>query len=149
MTMKPVSAQDRSGLDMLLAAARQGMPPPDNKGLRYDQGKNRLELIPPEWEWALGEVLTAGAVKYAERNWEKGMDWGKLIGPLRRHLNKFLSGHSYDTEPDAEGRPGTGCHHLALVAWNALALMSYELRGIGTDNLARADYRDKTKGPLP
>jgi hypothetical protein len=100
-------------------------------GLRYDTGKNRLDLIPPEWEWELGRVLTAGANKYADRNWELGMDWSKIVGPLRRHLNCFLRGERLDKE--------TGCHHLGHVAWNALALLSYDLRGIGTDNLARKD----------
>jgi hypothetical protein len=137
--MKPVI----DDLGDAMAAGKR--PPVDNKGLRYDTGKNRLELIPPEWEWALGQVLTAGANKYAARNWERGMDWSHVAGPLRRHLNKFLRGHRYDDQPDAEGRPGTGCHHLALVAWNALALMSYDLRGVGVDDLDRADYTEETR----
>jgi hypothetical protein len=100
-------------------------------GLRYDRGKNRLDLIPPEWEWELGKVLTAGAEKYDARNWELGMDWGRVVGPLRRHLNCFLRGEQLDQE--------TQCHHLAHVAWNALALLSYDLRGIGRDDLNRQD----------
>lgn len=103
----------------------------DGTGLRYDAGKNRLELIPPEWEWELGRVLTAGATKYADRNWERGMEWSKVVGPLRRHLNRFLRGQQRDGE--------TGAHHLAHVAWNALALMTYDLRKIGDDNLNRQD----------
>ena len=103
-----------------------------NTGLRYDAGKNRLDLLPPEWEWELGKVLTAGANKYADRNWELGMQWSKVVGPLRRHLNRFLRGEQLDEE--------TGCHHLAHVAWNALALLSYDLRHLGEDNLNRRDY---------
>lgn len=102
------------------------------RGLRYDSGKNRLDLIPAEWEWELGRVLTKGAEKYHDRNWELGMDWSKVVGPLRRHLNAFLRGEQLDKE--------TGCHHLAHVGWNALALLSYDLRGIGTDNLNRRDF---------
>ena len=40
----------------------------------------------------------------------------------------------------AEGErddPETKCHHLAHVAWNALALMVYEMRGLGEDDLNR------------
>lgn len=102
------------------------------QGLRYDQGKNRLDLIPAEWIWELGRVLTAGATKYNDRNWEKGMDWSKFVGPLQRHLNKFLRGEQIDEE--------TECHHLTHVACNALMLMSYDLRGIGNDNLNREDF---------
>ena len=116
----------------------------DGAGLRYQEGKNRLDLIPPEWEWALGEILTAGATKYAARNWERGMDWSKVAGPLRRHLNKFLRGERYDVVDDS-GKPGTQCHHLAIVAWNALALMTYDLRGIRTDDLNRQDCTKLSK----
>lgn len=112
--------------------------PTDGKGLRYDDGKNRLELIPPEWEWELGEVLTAGAIKYAERNWERGMKWSKCVGPLKRHLNKWLRGEMLDIGTPEQ--PGTRRHHMAMVAWNALVLMTYELRGIGEDDLGRADH---------
>lgn len=103
-----------------------------SQGLRYDAGKNRLDLIPPEWTWELGRVCTSGTKKYEARNWELGMDWSKVIGPLKRHLNRFERGERIDEE--------TKNHHLALVAWNALALMSYDLRGIGNDNLHRKDY---------
>lgn len=105
---------------------------PITRGLRYDTGKNRLDLIPAEWEWELGQAFTYGTTKYPDRNWELGMDHSKVLGPLRRHLNRYLRGEQIDK--------GSGCHHLALVAWNALALMSYDLRGIGNDNLHRKDY---------
>jgi hypothetical protein len=113
-----------------------------NKGLRYDTGKVRMDLMPPEWDLELGKILTAGANKYEPRNWEKGMDYSKVLGPLMRHLNKWRRGEELDITDDS-GQPGTGCHHLALVAWNALALMSFEMRGIGTDDLARQDCTEK------
>jgi hypothetical protein len=103
-------------------------------GLRFDEGKNRLDLLPPEWTWALGLVMTKGAVKYDARNWEKGMPWSKVMGPLKRHLTKFEAGETYDDE--------TGCHHLAMVAWNALALLSYDIRELGTDDLGLTDIQD-------
>ena len=106
----------------------------EKKGLRYDKGKNRLDLIPPEWLWALGLVMTQGAKKYADRNWEKGMAYSSVMGPLKRHLEKYNAGERYDMF-DADGTPGTGCHHLAIVAWNALALMTYDLREIGDDDV--------------
>jgi len=99
----------------------------DGSGLRYNTGKNKLELIPSEWEWALGMILTRGAIKYDVRNWEKGMSHSYVLGSGRRHLVKYLAGERYD--------PETGCHHLAMVAWNMLALMTYDIRGIGEDDL--------------
>ena len=32
-------------------------------GLRYDAGKNRVDLIPPEWIWGLATVMTQVAKK--------------------------------------------------------------------------------------
>jgi hypothetical protein len=96
-------------------------------GLRYDTDKLRLELLPAEWELELGRVSTKGAKKYAPRNWEKGMAWSKMIGCSRRHILRFLLGEKYDKE--------TGCHHLAHAAWNLLALMSYDMRKLGENDL--------------
>ena len=95
-------------------------------GLRYDQGKNQLDLIPSEWIEGLGLVLTMGANKYEPRNWEKGMKWGKVMGPLLRHAMKFWRGEQNDDESDL--------HHMLHVAWNALALYSYDLHKVGEDD---------------
>lgn len=99
----------------------------DGGGLRYNEGKNQLELIPPEWIWGLAMVLTRGAVKYASRNWERGMKWSYPVGCALRHLFKFVCGERYDAE--------SGNHHLAMAAWNCLALMSYDIRKIGENDL--------------
>lgn len=108
-------------------AGKAGEAPASSGGLRYDAGKVRLDLLPPEWVWGLGQVMTAGAAKYEPRNWEKGMAWSKVLGPMLRHTWKWIAGEMYDDE--------TGCHHLAMVAWNALALMTYQLRVIGKDDV--------------
>lgn len=102
-------------------------PKADGGGLRFNTGKNMLELLPPEWVWGLGMVLTRGASKYIARNWERGMKWSYVVGCILRHLFKFVCGERYDKE--------TGCHHLAMVAWNALALMTYDIRKIGDNDI--------------
>lgn len=112
---------------------------PDGGGLRYNEGKNQLELIPPEWIWGLAMVLTRGAVKYASRNWERGMKWSYPVGCALRHLLKFVCGERYDAE--------SGNHHLAMAAWNCLALMSYDIRGIGENDIqgvGTIDWLDAT-----
>lgn len=57
------------------------------------------------------------------------MDWSRVLGSTERHLGEWLEGERYDEE--------TGCHHLAQVAWNVLVLMTYELLGLGKDDLRR------------
>jgi hypothetical protein len=90
----------------------------DNKtGLRYNNGKLRYDLFEPHAMNQLAKVFTAGALKYAERNWEKGMKWSSVIASLKRHVAKFENGEDFDEESEL--------NHMAHVAWNALALVSY------------------------
>jgi len=114
-------------------------PATDGGGLRYNADKVRLDLIPAEWVIVLGEILTGGAKKYAPRNWERGMEYSKMIASLMRHLFKRLCGEIYDKESRSP--------HMGHVAWNALALMSYDLRGIGVDDLAEYALKHPTMLP--
>ena len=110
-------------------------------GKRYDAGKLRYDLLPVDAVREVVRVYTKGAEKYADRNWEKGMSWSRCIGPLMRHLEAFREGKIWDDGIDpVTGQPGTGCHHMAMVAWNALALVAYERRGIGTNDLGWENY---------
>lgn len=109
----------------------------DGGGKRMNAGKNRMDLTPPEWEWALANVTTQGSRKYEARNWELGMPWSTMIGCMKRHINKFQAGERYDGKKFDLEAGTTGCHHLAMVAWNALALMSYDLREIGENDLPK------------
>lgn len=67
-------------------------------GIRKDEGKLRYTLIHPLAERGLVEVLTFGAQKYEDRNWEKGLAWSRVIDSLRRHLAAIEAGEDYDPE---------------------------------------------------
>uniref|UniRef100_UPI001E4FF338 dATP/dGTP diphosphohydrolase domain-containing protein n=1 Tax=Acetomicrobium sp. S15 = DSM 107314 TaxID=2529858 RepID=UPI001E4FF338 len=41
----------------------------------------RYDLIPSDALRELAKVYTVGAEKYGERNWEKGMSWGRALYP--------------------------------------------------------------------
>jgi hypothetical protein len=79
--------------------------------------------------WQLAEHYGKGCAKYADRNWEKGYKWGLSVAALERHLNLWRQGESIDKE--------TGSHHLIAVIWHAIALLVFELRGLGTDDVRR------------
>lgn len=107
----------------------------DGGGQRFNAGKNRIELLPETWIWALADVMTQGSRKYEPRNWERGMDWSAMIGCMHRHIAKFQAGQRYDGKDFDTELGTTGCHELAMVAWNALALMHYDLTGTGNNDL--------------
>lgn len=98
----------------------------DNGGLRFNDGKPRFDLLPPEALIALADHYRRGAEKYADRNWERGMDWGKCFASMERHAWAWQGGEDLD--------PETGSHHMISVAWNAFALYTYAMREIGVDN---------------
>ena len=89
----------------------------EHKGLRFNQGKLRFDLVHPFAHEQMVKVLTKGAEKYTERNWEKGMTWSNVIASLKRHLQAIESGEDFD--------PETGLLHAAHVACNAHFLTAY------------------------
>jgi len=96
------------------------------EGNKNDAGKPRLDLVPPEAMFALGRVLEFGARKYDDRNWEKGFAWGRAIAALLRHLFAWIGGQ--DTDPE------TGFCHLDHVLCNAMFLVTFWYRKVGTDD---------------
>ncbi len=95
-------------------------------GVKYDAGKERVDLMPPEFIFAVSDILTYGAIKYEDRNWEKGMKWGRVFAALMRHLWKWWGGERLDAE---SGKP-----HLHHAACGLSFLIAYESRGIGEDD---------------
>ena len=96
------------------------------EGRKDDTEKIRMELLPPELLWAVASVLTFGAIKYDDRNWEKGMNWGRVYGACQRHLNAWWGGEDKDKE--------TGYSHLWHAACCVAFLITYEKRGTGNDD---------------
>jgi len=86
-------------------------------GVKYDSGKLRMELIPPEAIEALAEVITYGANKYSDDNWKK-VSKDRYIGALMRHLNAYRKGELYDDE--------SGLTHMAHILTNAAFLIYKE-----------------------
>jgi hypothetical protein len=86
-------------------------------GLRFNEGKTRYDLVPAYAQEQYARILTMGAQKYAERNWEKGMAWSKIIASLERHLQAIKRGEDYDKE--------SGMLHAAHVMCNAAFLTEY------------------------
>lgn len=107
------------------------------EGLRFNKGKRRYDLIPVDALAALADLFTIGANKYAERNWEKGMAYSSVAASLDRHWNDFKAGIDRD--------PETGCLHITHVVWNAMALLTFHLRGIGRDDRVKVTMPEQVQ----
>lgn len=97
-----------------------------SEGRKDDREKLRFDLIPPELLEQTALVLTYGAAKYTPRNWEKGMNWGRVFGALMRHMWAWWRGQDKDAE--------TGFSHLSHAACCIAFLIAYEHRCIGSDD---------------
>ena len=95
---------------------------PAPEGRKDDDGKARFDLLPPDALWEVVRVYTFGAGKYGDRNWEKGIRWGRVFAAICRHLFAWWLGERHD--------PETGLSHLAHAAWGCKTLLAYELRGM-------------------
>lgn len=84
---------------------------------KYDDDKAMFDLIPGGPLSQLAEVYTMGAKKYAPRNWEKGLKWGRVYAAIMRHLWAYWMGEDTDKE--------SGKSHLAHAAWGCFSLMEY------------------------
>jgi hypothetical protein len=102
--------------------------------------KPRPELVSPFALERLAQLYAEGANKYADRNWEKGMPYTRVIASLERHILKYKQGLRDED-------------HLAAAAWNVFALMHYdamiELGILPTTLDDMPDYRPRptTKSP--
>ena len=89
-------------------------------GTKTDQGKVRLDLLPPKALVEVGEILTEGANEYGAYNWTQGLTYSRLFAASLRHLLSWWGGETID--------PKSGKNHLAHVACNMLFLL--EMRRI-------------------
>ena len=113
---------------------------PPTEGLKFDSDKVRLELIPSELLFAVGTILTFGAKKYADRNWELGMAWSRPFGALMRHMWCWWAGKGPTSKSFLFGDldDETGKSHLWHAGCCITFLIAYEERGVGTDDRPRS-----------
>lgn len=123
-------------------------PPNMNEGRKDDSDKDRMELLPPELLFSVSKVLTFGARKYDDRNWEKGMRWGRVFGALMRHLWAWWGGRGPTTKSFLFGDldDETAYSHLWHAGCCIAFLIAYEERGIGEDDRLKAPSSSSASG---
>ena len=90
-------------------------------GSKFDNKKQRWDLLPFQCIQGAVEVLTYGARKYTPNNWQKvPCATERYFAALMRHLNAWRLGESID--------PESGLHHLKHALTNVIFLMWFELK---------------------
>lgn len=94
------------------------------EGTKYDQGKVRMDLVPWNVVREIAKVLTFGAGKYGDYNWQgldEPKDQARVFAALHRHLTAWWEGEAADEE--------TGLSHLAHAGCCLFFLLWFELSG--------------------
>lgn len=85
--------------------------------VKNDNGKVRMDLLPPRAIIEVARAYTYGAGKYTDFNWQKGLPWSRLYAAAQRHLHAYWSGEDLD--------PESRLYHLAHAIYNCLTLIEY------------------------
>jgi hypothetical protein len=92
---------------------------PINTGAKYDHGKARHDLITPEIETEMAEILTQGVDEYGEESWKTIENPIKrYTAALKRHTNAMARGELID--------PKSGKYHASHIAVNAMFLQYFQ-----------------------
>lgn len=106
-----------------------GSSPAGPGGMKYDDGKPRMDLLLSGCPNALeqvAQILTFGAQKYAAHSWQtvpQGEE--RYLAALLRHLTAHSKGEKND--------PESGMSHLAHAACNTLFILELEARKCTSD----------------
>lgn len=111
--------------------------PLKKKATKTQDGKTRLDLLPPDVLRGVSDVMAWGAKKpdRSEWDWLHGTEWNRYYGAALRHINKFGDGRDVDDESKLS--------HLDHAIASLMILSAYYKRHIGTDNLP---YRRIARG---
>lgn len=79
------------------------------------EGKGRYDLLPPAAIREVARHFEAGAIKYTDRNWEKGIPLSRFLSSGLRHTFAILEGRTDE-------------NHAAAAAWNLLCFLETRAR---------------------
>lgn len=97
-----------------------------NVGIKHDQGKAPISLIPTVAIMGMADVFAFGAQKYGRHNFRKGMDHSRVLDAAQRHLLAIADGEDTDSE---SGKPHWA-HALCCLAMYAFM----HTAGVGKDD---------------
>ena len=104
-------------------------------GVKFDQLKPKMDLLPYDSLAEISKVLAFGEQKYGAGNWANGIEYRRLISAALRHIGQFNQGEDID--------PESGISHIAHASCNLLFLMHFILNTKDLDNRVKYPYTNK------
>lgn len=87
------------------------------EAVKFDNGKPRMDLLPPKALMGIADIFGFGAKKYASFNYKQGdgLDWGRVYASALRHLNAWNNGEDNDIETGKSHLYHAGCAVMILI----------------------------------
>ncbi len=101
-------------------------------GIKFDNGKADMALIPPAALLEEAYLWGDGKVKYTAYNWYKGLMYMRILSAMDRHMTLLKAGIDFDQE--------TKRHHAAAIRCGAAMLITFTLE-------ERIELDDRIKFP--
>lgn len=115
--------------DCIVIDEVSGVKKPQQKtdeGDKFDGDKIRTDLLSVPAMMGTSKVLTFGAKRYGDRNWEKGLSFSRVFGACLRHLFSWWMKIDNDEE--------SGINHLHHAACCIMFLQHYVETKTGKDD---------------
>lgn len=100
-------------------------------GVKHDQGKAPVSLIPVEAIMGMADVFAFGAKKYGRHNFRAGFDHSRALDAALRHILAIINGEDIDPE---SGKP-----HWAHALCSLSMYAYFKVRNIGLDDRYRPE----------
>jgi hypothetical protein len=97
-----------------------------SEAVKGDKGKAPLSWVPRIAVEQEALAFKFGAVKYGKGNYQKGMEWSRLLDAALRHIYAFSDGENNDSESNLS--------HLAHARSNLAMLMVHVDKKLGKDD---------------
>ena len=97
-----------------------------SEGVKHDQGKPDMSLMPSTAMEEIAAVWTFGQRKYAAFNWAKGFTWRRPAAAALRHIFAWLGGEDKD--------PESGLSHLAHAICCLSMIIHFQKTATGKDD---------------
>lgn len=110
-------------------------------GVKHDQNKLRYDLMSPVSNEGTAKVLTYGAKKYNDRNWENGIAYSRLYRAALGHLQDFWRRNDIDSE--------SNLRHLDHAAANIHMLQHLSIVGPKMDDRPKYHNTRNTESATP
>ena len=97
------------------------------KGIKHDNGKPPLGMVPVEGIQLAAYAMKYGAVKYGKYNYQGGMEWSRPLDAALRHIYEIANGRFKDQESTHD--------HLGHAIASLSMLAYYYVNKVGINDL--------------